>query len=571
MKVYGAELVVRALEDEGVRWVFGIPGTHNIELYDALERSRVEPVLVTDERSAAFLADGISRTSDQIGVLNVVPGAGVTHAASGVAEAYMDCVPMVILACGIRTDTGHAFQLHDIDQLAVLAPITKGTFQVIEPDHIYPFVRRAFAMARSGCPGPVVVEIPANFYFVRQKIEAIRYVPPRWGAREADEELLDRAAKVLAQAQRPALYAGWGARGAIPELRELAERLSAPVCTTFQGKGVFPENHPLWVWNGFGAMAPRWARQVIDRCDAMLAIGCRFGEVATGSYGLRPPARLVHVDIDPKVPGRNYRAEVAIEGDARQVLSGLLERLERRMADPALEAEIAAGHAKEVRRRRRHRSEDRVSPGELMAALQRHTGDDTVYTTDSGNGTFLAAELLRLDRPSCCIGPVDYSCMGYAVPAAIGAKLANRHRDVVALAGDGALLMTGLELITASNRSTAPLVCVLRDGDLGQIAQFLRTSFNRDTCSVLPPYRLEALAAATGCWFLKVNHENDLDSVVREAVSMTRSGFPVVLEVAIDYSKQTHFTKGVVRTNLARLPLGDRVRKVARALARRLT
>ena len=185
MKVRGADLVVKALEAEGVRLTFGIPGTHNIELYDALERSpQITPVLVTDEQSASFMADAVSRSGAGVGVANVVPGAGVTHTLSGVAEAFMDTVPMVVLTCGIRTDTGKAYQLHDIDQLALLAPVTKAAFRIERADEIYSLVRHAFDVARRDAPGPVAVEIPANLYMLTHEIgepvyDVTRPFPPQ--------------------------------------------------------------------------------------------------------------------------------------------------------------------------------------------------------------------------------------------------------------------------------------------------------------------------------------------------------------------------------------------------------
>ncbi len=180
MRVRGAELVVRALEAEGVRFTFGIPGTHNTELYDALARSSVRPVLVTSELAAAFLADGISSTTEQTGVLTVVPGAGVTHALSGIAEAFMDTVPLVVLACGIRSDTGAAYQLHAIDQLALLRPVTKAAWRVEHVDAIVPRVREAFRLARAGAPGPVAVEIPADLMLLTHDAAAPEPLsPPR--------------------------------------------------------------------------------------------------------------------------------------------------------------------------------------------------------------------------------------------------------------------------------------------------------------------------------------------------------------------------------------------------------
>jgi acetolactate synthase-1/2/3 large subunit len=571
-KVNGADLVVKALEAEGVRFTFGIPGTHNIELYDALDRSaQITPVLVTDEQSASFMADAVSRSGAGVGVANVVPGAGVTHCLSGVAEAYMDTVPLVVLTCGIRNDTGKAYQLHDIDQLAVLAPVTKAALRVERAEELYATVRHAFDVARRDAPGPVAVEVPANLYMLAQDAGEPAYDETRPYPPQPSERDLARAAELLAAARQPAIYAGMGCRGAAAELRRLAERLDAPVATTISGKGVFPEDHPLFLWNGFGASAPPFVRDVAERCDCLLAVGCRFGEVATGSYGFEVPANLIHADIDRHVLGRNYPAALAIESDALPLLAALAGRVPARAPDAGRAAAIAKGHREVRAAALAAAGKERVAPAALFAALQEHAAPDAIYTTDSGNGTFLAMEHLRLTRPGCFLAPVDYSCMGYAVPAAIGAALANRGRDVIALAGDGALLMTGLELLTAAAYKVGVVVCVLRDGELAQIAQFQRTTLNRDTCSVLHPYSAEALAKAVNCNFLSLPDNASARTVLAEALAISRGGAPVVVEVAVDYSQKTYFTKGVVTTNLWRLPLGDRLRMVGRALARRIS
>ncbi|MCU0302800.1 MAG: thiamine pyrophosphate-binding protein [Thermoanaerobaculales bacterium] len=571
MKLRGSRLVVRALVDEGVRFTFGIPGTHNIELYDALEEAPgIEAVLVTSEVAGAFMGDGVSRTSDQIGVLNVVPGAGVTHSLSGIAEAFMDQVPLVVLACGIRRDTGTAFQLHDIDQLAVLRPVTKAAFAIAEAAEIYPTIRRAFEIARTPPAGPVAVEIPANLMMLTQEVDE-----PRWAAspppeRLLDRELVERAARMLGEAHHPAIYAGVGAVAGRHQLIQLAEQLGAPVMTTFQGKGVFPESHPLWLWTGIGRSAPPFVRAVVDRCDCLLAVGCRFGEVATGSYGLAPPRRLIHVDIDPEVPGRNFPTELAVTADAATFLGALGALIEGRRPADELVREIADGHERVRRSWRGASSPSRVTPERFFAVLQRHCGDDTVYATDSGNGTFLAAEHLRLDHPRCFIGPVDFSCMGYSVPASIGAAFANPHRDVVTLAGDGAFLMTGLEALTAATYGAAPLICVLRDGKHGLIAEFQKVPLNRQTCSVLPDYSVQAVAEAVGCRYFRILRDSELEAVIPAALELVRARTPAIVEVAIDYSNRTFFSRGVVATNFWRFPWRERLRMLGRALLRRM-
>jgi acetolactate synthase I/II/III large subunit len=571
MKATAASLVVRALEEEGVTFTFGIPGTHNIELYDALDRSvLITPVLITDEQAGSFMADGVSRSTGGVGVLNVVPGAGVTHALSGIAESFMDSVPLVVLTCGIRTDTGKAFQLHDIDQLAVLAPVTKAAWRADRPEDVYPLLRRAFALARAGTPGPVAVEIPANFYMLRHEVGDVEFAEAPPEVPQATAAQLDEAAALLGAARHPLIYAGLGCRAATGPLRALAEALRAPVATTISGKGVFPESHPLFLWNGLGRSTPPFARDLFARCDALLAVGCRFGEVATASYGLETPANLVHVDINPAVPNRNVPAKVAITADAGAVLAALLGRLRARPRDGGLEGEIAAGHAAVRAEWAKHPGATRVAPAALFAALG-EAAADAIFTSDSGNGTFLAMEHLRLDAPGRFLAPVDYSCMGYAVPAAIGAKLASPDRDVVAIAGDGALLMTGLELLTAAAYRAGVVVCVLRDGELAQIAQFQKTMLNRATCSELHPYSVEALARATNCAYVPMPNDAACRPALEQALTLARRGEPVMVEVAIDYSQKTYFTKGVVATNFWRLPLADRLRLLTRALARRVS
>ncbi len=571
MKIRAAKEIVRALVDEGVRFTFGIPGTHNIELYDALAQvDEIETVLVTSEVAGAFLADGYARSSDDVGVINVVPGAGVTYSLSGIAEAWMDNVPMVVLASGIRTDTGASFQLHAIDQLATLRPVTKEAVRVDRAEDLYPTIRRAFEVARRGAPGPVAVEIPAQLFLLRQEVGEVSYEPEPDLGREPDRDLVEQAAAMLAGAEAPALYLGKGAAGAADLLVPLAEQLGVPVMTSFSGKGVFPERHPLWLWSGFGRQAPAFAQRIMENCDCLLAVGCRFGEVTTAGFGIEPPENLIHVDIEPEVFNRNFQAKLAVRGDARLFVEALAALIEGNRPWAGLAEKIAKGHAEVMDRWQRHESSSRVTPHRLFEALQRHCNDDAVFATDSGNGTFLAVEHLRLEAPGRFLAPTDFSCMGYSVPAAVGACFANPGRDVVAMPGDGAFLMTGLELITASAYRTAPMVCVLRDGKLSQIAQFQKMQVNRETSSLLPDYDLEAFARTTGCRYFRIIVDAELDSVLPAALEVTRSGIPTLIEVKIDYSGKTYFTKGVVKNVFSRLPWGDRVANILRAVGRRL-
>ena len=577
MRRTAASLIVEGLEDEGIPFTFGIPGTHNIELYDALaEADGVVPVLVTDEQSASFMADGLWRASGKLGCVNVVPGAGLTHALSGIAEAYLDNIPMLVLGCGIRRDSGRSFQLHDVDQLALVRPVVKTAFLAESVKEVYGVVREACSAARSGVPGPVFVEVPANLYMVSEEIEA--------GYREAigsgertpgapEPGSVAAAADLLRNARRPLLYLGAGAAGAGSRLVELAEHLESPVSTTFQGKGVFPESHPLFLWPGFGDAAPTFARKVASMCDATLAIGCRFSEVGTGSYGIEPPDPLIHVDLDPGVFDRNYDARIAIKADAAEFVDTLLAELGEgghATSDPKLRNLIQTGHEGVWEGWLKEVGGPGVTPAHLLNSLQDRLGPDAIYATDSGNGTFLAMECLRLQGPGRFLAPVDFSCMGYSVPAAIGAKLGRPDAPVVALAGDGAFLMTGLEVLSAARDGVGVMVLVLRDRELAQIAQIQDTALSRKVASEVADYDLGSLAKGLGVDFLQMGSDDDVRERVEQAADVVSAGRPVLVDVNIDYTQRTYFTRGVLKTNLLRLSFKDQARFVGRALKRKL-
>ena len=291
--------------------------------------------------------------------------------------------------------------------------------------------------------------------------------------------------------------------------------------TTFEGKGIFPESHPLWLWCGFGAAAPPFVRKTAADCDLTLAIGCRFSEVGTASYGLEIPGKLIHVDIDSSVFNKNYRADLPVTADAAPFVAALLNGLPVRQPDPQLKESIRAGQAKVWTGWEASPDAERVNPPQLIKAVQELAGPTAIYTTDSGNGTFLAVECLRLDRPQSFLAPIDYSCMGYAVPAALGAAFACPDRPVISFAGDGAFMMTGLELLSAAQQQLPVIVLLLRDRELAQIAQFQQTALGRKSCSELPDYDLPAFCRAVGVEYLMMARNAEIDSVLHSYREIT--------------------------------------------------
>ncbi|NNE48271.1 MAG: thiamine pyrophosphate-binding protein [Rhodothermales bacterium] len=574
MKRTGAELAVYALEQIGVRRTFGIPGVHNTELYDQLGASgKITPYLVTHEAGAAFIADGLSRTSDEIGTCVIVPAAGTTHAMSGIAEAFLDGVPMLIISGGIRRDTGRSFQLHQIDQGKLLEPVTKSYFLIESHADIIPTMYRAFEIATTGVPGPVFIEIPVEIQLFRGHVDAMPTFQPGAQARVIDEGAIDAAIDLLTSARRPGIYVGWGAVDASNETKKLAERLVAPVATTVQGVSSFSADHPLHTGVGFGAASVPASRNAFDKCDCLLAVGARFSELATGSYGMDVPERLIHIDISADVFDRNYPSEVSILGDASFVLHKINERLgdwsSSRSADK-LAGKIRKDKSDYLNVWLADRPKERVSPGRFFSSLRETVPDDAILVLDDGKHTFLAAELFPVRGPRRFISPTDFNCMGYCVPAAIGAKLGNPDKMVVAVVGDGAFMMTGMELITAVTNKVGLAVFVFHDGELGQISQFQQIPLNRKTCTIIGDLHVDGVAHATGAAFLSLDNDTQVQAIVQEACEMAAGGETVVVDVRIDYSRKTCMTKGVVETNLKRFPMGEKARFVGRAARRHL-
>ena len=591
MKKTGAWLVRFALEQIGVRHTFGIPGVHNTEIYDELNNSdSIEPMLVTHEGGGAFMADAVSRVSNSIGTLLIVPAAGVTHAASGIGEAFLDGIPMLVIAGGVRSDSNFKYQLHDMDQHALLKPITKATYKITHQNEILDTFYKAYDLAISGEPGPVFIEVPVNIQLYTALVEQPKtydqYKSDQLGSSEAagiKQNLLDDAVTLLLSANNPGLFLGWGAVDVSQETMKIADLIAAPASTTLQGLSAFPAYHPLHTGMSFGPAAVPASTKAFSKCDAMLAIGTRFGEIGTGSFGVTVPENLIHIDINSETLNANYPAKVAIEGDSKLIVPALLAAIEKRLEnDISLKEKITArketliGLIKKEKENyreewRSHSNADLVNPVVFFDALRAKLPDDGYVVVDDGNHTFLTAELMPIHTPRSMISPTDFNCMGYAVPATISTKLMHPTKDVVGIIGDGAFLMTCMEITTASRNNLGAIFVVFNDGELSQISQAQQVPYNRKTCTVLHDSRFEGVAMATGAHYIRVDNNSQVISSIDNAWLEAAKGKPVIVDLNIDYSKQTRFTKGIVGTNLKRLPLNMKVKMVSRALVRKVT
>lgn len=580
MSKTGAWLARYALEQIGVRWTFGIPGVHTTELYDELNESEtITPILVTHELCGAFAADAVSRVADgaTIGALALVPAAGLTHAASGLGEARLAGIPVIVLTGGIRRDMPRRYQLHDIDQLALAKELTKAAYRVLRTQDVVPTIFEAARVALSGEPGPVLVELPLDVLLFAGEVAAL----PTWTAptpsSSAEPDAIARAAELLSAAQHPGIFVGWGGRGAADALAQVAERIGAPVATTLQGLASFSHDHRLHAGFGFGRSAVPAARNAFAKCDCLLAVGTRFAEIATGSYGVRVPPQLIHVDINPAVFNANYPAAVTLAGDAKLVVQSLLRQIEPRASKEAgarahrLSAQIAADKARFQAQWLAHDSAGRVNPARFFGELRSRLPDDAIVVVDDGNHTYLTAELLPIFPGGKFILPTDFNAMGYAVPAAIGAQLVHPDRRTVAIVGDAGFLMTCMEIVTAVRRQLGIIYFVFQDGESAQIAQAQRLLYRRAPCTKVGEIDHQALAQATGAAWVPIGSDAQLSAAMSEAFRLAAQRRPVIVQIAIDYSKMTVFTEGTVSTNFRRFPLMQKARMLGRIARRTLS
>lgn len=572
MKKTGAWLTRYALEQIGVTRVLGIPGAHNAQIYQELEHSTtITPHLVTHEVAAAFMADAISRTTDSIGTLLIVPGAGITHAASGIGEAFLAGIPMLVIAGGIERSSGHRFQAQDIDHHALLKPITKTTYLVERTVDIVPTLFEAYRTAVEGEPGPVFVEIPIELQSATVEPGHLPVFHGHPTRPPLDNDAIEQAARMLLGARRPGLLVGWGARYTSEALQLLASHIGAPVATTLQGLSVFPADHPLHTGMGLGPTAVPATQNAFADCDCLLAIATRLAEIPTGHFALAPPARLIHVDINPEVFNANYPAAITLQGDATTIVSALLEKiieLRPNKTDSTTLSNHIAFDKREYLNGWQSLPPGRVNPARFFTSLRRRLPDDALLACDDGNHTFLAAELFPIHSGGGFLCPSDFNAMGYCVPAVNALKLVHPNRVVVGIVGDGAMMMSGMEAITASKYQLGVVYCLFNDGQLSQPGQ--QRHDRRGAMTKLGEADWISFAHAVGCEYVAIEDNQEIDVGLNTALTLASQRQPVLVDVHIDYSRRSAFGEGLQKTRQKHSGRTTRAMWLARALKEKI-
>lgn len=530
----GAKALVRALEKQKVEVVFGIPGGAVLDIFDALADSNIRTILMRHEQCAAHAADGYARASGKVGVCMATSGPGATNLVTGIATAYMDSSPIVAFTGQVprRLIGKDAFQ--EADVIGITCPITKHNFQVERASEMYATVEKAFYIASTGRPGPVLVEIPKDVQIESAEIESTQEVIFRQSDYNPHPFQVKKAVELLAAAEKPIIIAGGGViiSNASRELLAVAELLLAPVATTLMGKGAIPENHPL-ATGLLGMHGTIASNRLVQEADVVLAVGTRFTDRTTGKVDeFCPEAKIIHIDIDAAEIGKNVKVDVPIVADAKKALQEIYKLLQRKIVKRESSAWIAKMREFKEQLEVKANCENGLKPPRLMAEIRRLIPENAIITTEVGQNQMWAAIYLKTYKPRTFISSGGLGTMGFGFPAALGAKVACPDAPVIDIAGDGSFIMTEQDLATSVEENIPVTVIILNNSVLGMVAQWQRLFYNRRYIAVnlgkVPDF--VKLAEAYGAQGFRVQSLEDFSSIIKEAI---KSNVTTVIDVPI--------------------------------------
>ena len=531
----GAAILCESLRDEGVTTVFGFPGGAVLPLYHVLPSyPSLRHILVRHEQNAAMAADGYARATGKVGVCMATSGPGATNLVTGIANAYMDSVPMVAITGQVATTAVGKMAFQEVDMTGISRPITKRAYFVRHVDELAAVVREAFHVAKDGRPGPVVIDFPKDVQngkavYQRPSNGLVHSLP---GGRLDANPDVETAARLFSQASRPVLLVGHGVllSGAVRELREFAELTDTPIVTTLLGIGAIPESHRL-AFGMVGMHGHFWANKAVEESDLVLAIGMRFDDRVAGKpTAFAPKAKIVHVDIDVNEIGRNVKADVAILGDARAVLRALLERVAPAIRNEWLQ-QLNDWREQAVPKNGRNGNERPVG-GHVVDEIRKATGGDVLVASDVGQHLMWVAQRFGFEKPNSFFASGGLGSMGYGIPAAIGAKVGMPHETVWAVVGDGGFQMSQAELATMAQHQIGVKIAILNNGYLGMVRQWQQFFFESNySHSPIPGPDFVRLAAAHDIPATRVTRSEDLGHAIHKAM---RHDGPYLLDIAVE-------------------------------------
>jgi acetolactate synthase-1/2/3 large subunit len=545
LKKSGAEILIESLKQEGVDVIFGFPGGAVLKIYDALLQysEEIRHFLVRHEQGAVHAADGYARSSGKVGVCLVTSGPGATNTVTGIATAYMDSVPLVILTGQVNTMLigNDAFQEADI--VGITRPCTKHNYLVKDIKDLALTIKQAFHLARTGRPGPVLVDLPKDVmadsaeFSYPSKIKMRSYNPTYQG----HPGQIKRAIKLIAKAQKPLVYAGGGVilSNASKELTALAQKYSIPVTTTLMGLGGFPGTNPLFL-GMLGMHGTFHANMAVSHCDLLLAVGARFDDRVTGKVeSFSPHSKKIHIDIDPTSISKNVPVDIPIVGDAKSVLKSMLKFFEEEPAQdwPRVRADWLKQIAEwENSSPLTYKSGPCIKPQFVIKKINEMAGSEVIITTEVGQNQMWTAQFFTFTKPRTLITSGGLGTMGYGFPAAIGAQVAFPDKTVIDIAGDGSFQMNIQELATAVQYNLPVKVAILNNHCLGMVRQwqqlFCHQRYSHTIFEVVPDF--VKLAEAYGAVGLRATKPEEVEPVIREALATPR---PVVMDFVVDQNE----------------------------------
>jgi acetolactate synthase-1/2/3 large subunit len=473
------DAVMECLKAEGVDVVFGLPGGANLPTYDAFVDAGIHHVLVRHEAGGGHAAEGYAKATGKVGVCLGTSGPGATNLVTPICDAMMDSVPIVFITGQVRTDLLGTDGFQEADTLGITIPIVKHSFMIQHPLELPRAIHEAFYVARTGRPGPVIVDIPVDLSRADIPYEPVSdvHLPGYQPTTEGNAKQIRQAAKALAAARRPVIYAGGGvvAADAAKELTELATADRFPVTCTLMGLGAFPAPHEQWL-GMLGMHGTRAANYAMDEADLICAVGARFDDRITGKLSeFAPRAKFIHIDVDPAEISKNIPAHIPIVGDAKNILAKLLVEYRALEADRSrLDEWWQRVNAWRERHPLRYddTTDSEIRPQYMVQALYEATGGDAIVTSDVGQHQMWAAQYFHFDRPRRWINSGGLGTMGFGLPAAMGAKVGCPDQTVVCIAGDGSVQMNMQELATCAQEGIAIKVFIMNNGYLGMVRQW---------------------------------------------------------------------------------------------------
>ncbi len=527
----GAEMLVEALVHEGVDAIFGYPGGAVLHIYDELwrARDRITHYLVRHEQGAVHMAEGYARATGRVGTVLVTSGPGATNAVTGIANAYMDSTPLVVITGQVPKHLIGTDAFQEVDTVGITRPCVKHNYLVREARDLPAIVREAFHLARSGRPGPVVIDIPKDVSAARSNYSRLDHVSFPFSIEPAsvNTDAARKAIQLILSAKRPVLYAGGGITnsGAFDSLLSFAEALRLPVTPTLMGLGGFPSSHPLCL-GMLGMHGTYAANMAVAESDLLVALGVRFDDRVTGKLAtFAPQARIIHVDIDPANIGKNVAPSLALAGDVKQALDQFLSLIQQENREQSIrEREPWWDRIRNWQRLQPLRfegSQDQIKPQAVIRELHRLTGGEAIVTTDVGQHQMWVAQFYPFTKSRQLITSGGLGTMGFGVPAAIGAQLALPEQLVIAVVGDGGFQMTNQELATAIQYGLPVKILIMNNGYLGMVRQWQEMFYDRTysevDISVAPDF--VKLAEAYGAAGFRAERPSELRSVLNDAIN----------------------------------------------------